>query len=307
MNLPHNHNEPEPDNVLSKFGFQIASIVLLVPAVILFWNAYGSDAGRNNDLRQFYYTMSCVLFVLAVILLCVPSYVGQLGRQISSLPRGLRQVSDALSDLDNVRREYYKLTRACEAATQEIQILYENQGKSGEDLKRILNAAQEMMSMRQERGKLNSYIQEIINAIRQHYEVQARLLSEPGISDQKRDMTEKYVYQIDQSFGRFISRIAPQEGEEIDPRLHKISERKPSNSVPADTILKCDTWGYKTGDTVLSLAEVIQACHDPIDKLSEDNDVTPSDADVPSSIDGGDSDNQILPSSREADEENKNG
>ena len=297
MNRSQDFNDTDANNFLSKYGFHLGFMILLVPAATLFLKALGLSSNDKPDISAQYFTLSCVLSIVAVILLCVPAYVDRLGRRISDLPKGL---SDALSDLDNIRREYLKFKMASEDVVQESRDLFERQTKAQRELTQVANSVDEMLTLRQEHANLNRRIQDMIDDIRRLYEAQARFLEGPGISSEQREGIERVVKNMDQCFESYLRRIAPEAGHEFNPQTHKAIDSEPSSDLPEGSILRCKTWGFRTAEKVLSWAEVVlvakeQLPIDPVADQSEQSGVESGDAEPSSETPESGADNQDEP------------
>jgi molecular chaperone GrpE (heat shock protein) len=173
----------------------------------------------------------------------------------------------AIEDLRRVGKEYYKNTDAIQGNSERVEKLH-NQVEQGigrleesnnsfiESNKRIEEI---LMELRQEKRNCERELENWNQSTIEFFE-----LLERGLQTEHNDEIKKIINENIKKFELIVEkrgfrRIFPSPNDKFDGNDHKFKVYEQSSKAEPESILKCNRWGYRSGNNVLQLAEVTLA------------------------------------------------
>ncbi|MBW4619239.1 MAG: nucleotide exchange factor GrpE [Cyanosarcina radialis HA8281-LM2] len=225
-----------------------AGILLLLAAIAVF--LLGLFPHSTTDDR---FVIAAILFVGACVLLAWTHQQNIEHSYLESLPK-------SIDEIKKVGREYYKNTAAIQDNSVFVKELYEKIDRSDNGLIELRKYLEELLiKQRQENGNLQRKIESWQTAAIGFFQMLERAIDYEKKEKNKR-LLEKIITEFERSLMNLgLERIIPQVNEPINEIFHEVVDEIESNEVVSGTILKCYSWGYRIGDTVLDRAQVALA------------------------------------------------
>jgi len=174
-----------------------------------------------------------------------------------------------VSELENVRRDNFKLRTALASTTDGIEKVGQDLGarldETAKQTQRTLDYLSRQLDIHerlvQERLKTAQLTQEL-NSWRQfavaYAHVLERTLAHPCLTEAYRDAAAKLLHDYTRLVGPLgIDLIMPQQGDPFDERIHQIVEEQDVAGLPPLHIVRPESWGIRNGAVVLERARVI--------------------------------------------------
>lgn len=239
---------PSVNEFKKLFPNYAAGIILLLAAIAVF--LLGLFPQSTADDR---FVVAAILFIGACTLLAWTRQQNAEQNYLESLPK-------SIDEIKKVGREYYKNTAAIQDNSTFVKELYEKIDRSGDALLELRKPLEELLiRQRQENGNLQRKIEAWQTAAIGFFKMLERAIDYEKKEKNKR-LLEKVISEFERNLMNLgLERIIPQIDEPVNEVFHEVIEEIESNEAAPGNILKCYSWGYRIGDTVLDRAQVALA------------------------------------------------
>ncbi|OLP19992.1 nucleotide exchange factor GrpE [Leptolyngbya sp. 'hensonii'] len=232
---------------LRKFWlWYVLGLGLLAFAVLVMAQQASPQASADTRL------IVVAIYLLAVCACFIVPYTQQMDQEVlEALPR-------SLEDLRKLGREYYKNTSAIQDNSALVERLQATIAQESPALLEVKQAMDELLiRQRQENANLKREVEDWVASVIHFFRLLERaLIYEQGLDS--RATLEKLLQEFAHTCStRGLERILPVANDTLDARFHAVIGEEAVSEQPSGQILRCESWGYRLGSTVIERAKVV--------------------------------------------------
>jgi molecular chaperone GrpE (heat shock protein) len=255
---------PDSSKTAPNWPFLAASIVLALAALAsVGWLFSPPAAGLAWQGQAFYVTIGVILLIASAWTYVWPTRLRLLTQPLQDLPAAFMDVRSQLTDIQAIRKEYFKVRSEIEGFSALVQASLEKSESTAQraldliaerhqaqeaaiaDRKRLQDEA---MSLRQAVGEAKREGEEWQKAALRFAEVIERTGDpESGLSEAYLQAATKFAKDFDRTFQPLgLSLIRPAIGDPFDATVHEAGGYAETLSAKAGDVAVCQSWGHMT-------------------------------------------------------------